>query len=210
MESEMINLYNNLHEVFSDGHGKILQFIGSSAGVGVTTVVKAFGTTLATEFGKSVLRMDSRWYVDAPETTSAEPQIHHLSTMDLRDGNDLRVGIQGTDVPGVSVCRSSTESSSIHLASVLASPGLDRLFGSLREQFDVTLIDTEPASISPESLLLARRVDGVVLVISGSDSRWSEATATSERLAKTGCEVLGIVFNKKGHYLPRFLYRLLS
>jgi protein-tyrosine kinase len=64
-------------------------------------------------------------------------------------------------------------------------------------------------SASPDGIAIARRVDGVVLVLEAEKTRGPVAENLKERIQKNGGNLLGIIFNKRRHYIPEFLYKRL-
>jgi DNA-binding response OmpR family regulator len=59
MEMEMIGLYQSVDSLLSSCKGKVIQFIGSLEGEGVSTMTREFAKVSATKFERSVLLMDA-------------------------------------------------------------------------------------------------------------------------------------------------------
>lgn len=79
-------------------------------------------------------------------------------------------------------------------------------FAVMREQFDCTLLDAPPITLSPESASLARWTDGVVLVVHAGKTRWEVVQQAKTRLEEAGAKVLGVVLNRRKFVIPQFLY----
>ena len=79
-------------------------------------------------------------------------------------------------------------------------------FAVMREQFDFTLLDAPPITLSPESASLARWTDGVLLVVQAGKTRWEVVQQAKARLEQGGAKVLGVVLNRRKFVIPDFLY----
>jgi len=89
------------------------------------------------------------------------------------------------------------------------SPQIDSFWESLRQQFDMILIDSPPFETSPDGIAISRRVDGVVLVLEAEKTRWPVAERMKEQILLNGGNILGIVFNKRRYHIPEFVYKWL-
>jgi Mrp family chromosome partitioning ATPase len=75
----------------------------------------------------------------------------------------------------------------------------------LRSAFDYLILDGGSLDSCPDSLLLASRVDGVVLVVRAERTGTESLREASSQLKRAGANVLGVVLNRRREYLPRFL-----
>jgi len=53
---------------------------------------------------------------------------------------------------------------------------------------------------------LASQVDGVLLVVACERTKWQVLETAQQRLVGSGGKVLGVILNRRKHYIPRFLY----
>lgn len=86
---------------------------------------------------------------------------------------------------------------------------LPQLFALLSADYRFVLIDGEAIYSSSYSLGLAARVDGVILVVRGEETRWEVAQAAVQRLRQANANLLGSIFNARRYYTPKWLYRYL-
>jgi Mrp family chromosome partitioning ATPase len=100
-------------------------------------------------------------------------------------------------------------SARVGTVQVIDTPGMEGFFRMLRKRFDLVLIDCAPATVSPDSIALSRKADGVVLVIEADSTRWPVAETVCQQVTKAGGKVIGIVFNKRRYYIPEFIYQRL-
>lgn len=83
-------------------------------------------------------------------------------------------------------------SSSLQL---LSSDRMLPLMQTLRENFDVVLIDAPPAGVIVDAVELAKYCDGALVVVSYNRGRRKDITEVVNAIRKTGCPVLGSVLN---------------
>jgi Mrp family chromosome partitioning ATPase len=72
-----------------------------------------------------------------------------------------------------------------------------------------TLIDLPPVLEHPDALMMAQATDGVLLVLEAEQTRWPVAREARQRIEAAGMRIVGAVLNRKPHYVPSWLYRLL-
>ena len=73
----------------------------------------------------------------------------------------------------------------------------------------MVLIDSPPAVAYPDGLAICSKADGVLLVVAADGTRWPVVESVKERISRNGGKILGVVFNKRRHYIPEFVYRRL-
>jgi Mrp family chromosome partitioning ATPase len=95
------------------------------------------------------------------------------------------------------------------ISEILSSPVIDSCFEMLKKKFEIIVIDSPPATVSPEGLAICSKVDGVILVVEAERVRWPVAQNTKENILRNGGKIIGIVFNKHRHYIPEFVYQRL-
>ncbi|MEW5717979.1 MAG: polysaccharide biosynthesis tyrosine autokinase [Chloroflexota bacterium] len=96
-------------------------------------------------------------------------------------------------------------------AELLASKRMQRLLEALQEYSDVIVIDTPPCLPLADAAILARRVDGVLLVVGAGSTRREAAVKAKETLERTGGRILGVVLNRvnsrgSGYYYHSYYY----
>jgi capsular exopolysaccharide synthesis family protein len=80
-------------------------------------------------------------------------------------------------------------------SELLGSPAMTRLLAELRENFDLILIDAPPMLPVADTLILARDVDGIVVVYRAGLSPRASLRLCLERLQVLDTNILGIVLN---------------
>jgi succinoglycan biosynthesis transport protein ExoP len=94
-------------------------------------------------------------------------------------------------------------------AELLGSKKMDNILARLGEKADVDVIDSPPFIVS-DALMLAAKVDGVLVVIRPGHTRKKIALAMMEQLNRADARILGVVLNRIPHrgaeYYGGFLY----
>lgn len=184
--------------LFAESESDSLQVLIVSsphAGEGKTTSVCNLGVAFA-EIGRRVLLIDADF---------RKPRLHEifnlpndggllnlLSEFDRRT-SDIEQQIRATTVPGLSVM--TVGSTSAALPTLLHSDRLSRLLGKLRTQYDLILIDSAPLLIVPESRILARSTDGIVLVLRAGVTTPEMALAARKRALEDRTPLIGTILN---------------
>lgn len=78
---------------------------------------------------------------------------------------------------------------------ILASPQMEELVATWRDEFDHVIIDTPPILPFADALFLSAMSDGVLLVARSQVSRGKAVLRARDMLAKSGVEILGFVLN---------------
>lgn len=80
---------------------------------------------------------------------------------------------------------------------------------ALQAHYRYALVDFPPVLSHPDLGIAGPGTDGVYLVIEAENTRWQVAKEAKKRLESANVRLLGVILNKKPHYIPRWVYRLL-
>ncbi len=218
---EMIRLHINVEASLPPTEQRILQFVGSRKGEGTSTLARAYAKVAAIEFRKRVLLLDTELGLAEPSANGVSQGHHTWSAVPERAGE--KPCVEPSLVPDMSHDRL--------LEKTLVEPGeepyfffpvplrqplvsstgqsffMEGLFATLRERFDIVVVDSPPVHKSSYSLVIARQADGVVLVVEATRTRWPVAKSAKHTIVKAGGNVVGMVLNKRRAYIPSLFYR---
>ena len=206
LEKEMLSLYQNIESLLTNSPKRVIQFIGSRKGEGASTIVREFGLITAQRLGKSVLILDA---------DQLNPGQHLFFGIRPEYGwEDLLRDEAVVDKVLYQINKSNLYLSPVSPKAVITHHALDSakigdLLKTLKERFDLILVDSPPATVSPDGVAISRVVDGVVLVVEAEKTRWPVAESVKEKITNNGGKILGVVFNKRRYYIPQFVYRRL-
>jgi len=90
-------------------------------------------------------------------------------------------------------------------AELLASERMIQILDQVAKQTDFVVIDSPPAGAVTDAIVLAARVDGVLLVVEPKHTRLPSVVQVVEQLRRAGANVVGLVFNnvplgRSGYY----------
>lgn len=81
-------------------------------------------------------------------------------------------------------------------SELLSSRRMADLLTRLRTEYDTVVIDTAPLGSVADASILARQVDGALVVVDRTQVRRQQLAQTIDSLQKSGAAVLGIVLNR--------------
>jgi capsular exopolysaccharide synthesis family protein len=91
-------------------------------------------------------------------------------------------------------------------SELLSSEAMLTVVQQLKEDFDFVIIDAPPVLPVTDATILARIVDGVLLVIGPRSLTRSTVSSTRQQLDKVGANVLGVLLNGTGLGIRSFYY----
>jgi protein-tyrosine kinase len=189
-----------------DRDRKVLQFVASRKGEGTSTIVREFSRVVAEKFGKSVLVLDADQSHPTQHLFLFVTPMHYLEEVLMNDlALETAIYRKGKSGPTVSLIAGNKGATTEIFNSLEIYGLLDRLKGL----FEFILIDSPPVTEFQDALSICRKVDGVVLVLEAETTRWPVAVRVKEEIIKNGGNIIGMVFNKRQYYIPKFIYKRL-
>ncbi len=90
-------------------------------------------------------------------------------------------------------------------AELLGRPKFANMIESLRERFDMIVIDCPPLGSVIDAVLVAKNCDGTILVIESDNVSYKVVQNVKKQLDQSECKILGVILNKvqvggKGYY----------
>jgi len=190
---------------------KVLLVASGSAGDGKTSVAVNLATTFVAE-NKKVLLIDANFWQPAlyavfpRETVGAEQAEFGLSTL-LVGRSSYQDVIRDSGIEGLSVIDSGPLPSNPE--ELLGGTQMKQLLEQQRENYDYIIVDGPPILLVSAAKILARLVDGTVLVFNAAATRRGAALRTVSELKAgdaevVGCVLLGVRILKGGYYQEQF------
>ncbi len=207
VEEQMLGLYRTLVALLPNrrGWGRAVQFIGSRRGEGVSVLSREFAKVCVRKLGASVLLLDAdpegpqlAYFDVVPEQGWKRAVLEEQPVKGaITQIGDTKLYISQIAAPGESITQ------------IVHAPAIEGIIEDLKRDYDFIVVDTPPAVSSADGLALSHKVDGVILVVEAESTRWQIVRNTKEKIELRGGNVLGVLFNKRRHYIPKFIYERL-
>ena len=183
---------------------RVVMFMGSMSGEGVTTVATQFASVIAADGRGRALLLDAQAPRPAGERrpgpgASRVGRAPHGAPVPEAGGTPAARGGQPLSVAALN--------DEIRRAGGRAPAAVRAFFTTVSAQFDWVIVDGAPVLESPESVDLAPLVDGVVLVVRSGKTKRPVVVRAVDLLRKSGARVLGSVLNRRRFEIPDFIYR---
>lgn len=154
-------LRTKIHYLSKDHESKLIMVTSALAGEGKTTTICNLATTYALE-GKKVLLIDADLRKPSLHRIFSLPNNHGLSTL-LTGGTSAQSAIQETMVGYLSLLPSGPVP--MNPSELIDSTAMRELLESLKQDYDVILIDTPPVLAVTDPVITSTLCDGVVMVV---------------------------------------------
>jgi protein-tyrosine kinase len=185
---------------------KSVLFCSLSKGEGTTTVLIHFAQTLAAE-GNRVLLVDGNLRNPYLHKAFHLPKENGVADLVFSTGAFRNIDrfTRETSLENLMVITSGD--SHPNPCSILESDVFGILSEQLKSQWDWVLFDSPPIASCNDSMALACKADGIVLVVQAERTRWEAVQEAQERLQNCGGRVLGVVLNKRRFHIPKWIYK---
>jgi len=203
---ELGMLKNSLESASGDAGKRSLLFASSSTGEGTTTIVSSFARLLSIQTDEKVLLV---------EMNARNPSLRWKLGLNSQFG--VTHFLDGRQ-PLEAIVQPAPQGSFdvVHVGEsdpVKIQVNLDRTFPLLLraalQRYDTVLVDAPPVIGAPEVPPMASAVDGVVIVVRAGKTKREIVQRSLEMIEQFEGQVLGLVLNRKKHYIPDFIYRRL-
>ena len=200
---DLIELYLEIESTFEDEErGITVQFVGASSGPGSALVALDMAWAAVSILGKRMLVLNctrDRWTMEQPPGSNVDgPSVHPISTQGELvkvTGHELYMADM-LNWQGKGFARAKHDEIAAHLREFCQS-------------FDMVVVVPPPADTDPLGAILARSVDGSILVIEAEQTRRSAAIRLREMLARSGRPIVGAVLHNRQDHIPPWLTPLM-
>lgn len=184
-------LRTNLQFIDPDAHHKVFVITSSLPGEGKTTTAANLALALAEGGEKVVLVEGDLRRPKVAEYLRLESAVG-LTTV-LIGKLSVDDAIQSTANEDLAVLTSG--STPPNPAELLKSAAMGNLIASLRETYDIVLIDAPPLLPVTDGALLAAQADGALLVVRHGRTTTDQVSLAVDRLEAVGAAPVGVILN---------------
>jgi polysaccharide biosynthesis transport protein len=206
--SPVVEAYRSLRTGVSfaglDAPIRRLMVTSAGKGEGKSTTAVNLATAMAQD-GKRVILLDA---------DMRAPTVHRFLDFDKAPGlADVLAGLKSVE----EVLRTTRVDNLLLIpagsvppnpAELLGTPAFDAVLAQLDQQADVVIVDTPPCVLVTDPLIVAARMDAVLLVLQVGYSRKAGIKQMVEMLGRARARIIGLTFNKeplhkRGYYYYR-------
>jgi non-specific protein-tyrosine kinase len=194
---EYRTLRTNLRYAGIENSGSALLITSANPGEGKTTTAANLAIAMA-QAGKRVVLLDA---------DLRRPSIHRIFALDGANGltllfldepPPLENVLRRTTVDGLEILTSGEPPS--NPAEMLDSRRMTEILQTLRQRFDVVIVDSPPALVVADASILASRCSGALLIVDSGRTRSESARQVVTVLNRSQVKLLGVMLNRfDGH-----------
>lgn len=180
---------------FCGESNKVILLTSTQPGEGKSTVAMQLSKTLS-EANKKVLLIDAdlrksvliaRLVVG--EEKEIKGMIHFLSGQ-----CDVEEMTYQTNIPNLDLVLAGGYAP--NPTELLDTPIFEQYIQTMRETYDYVVVDTPPLGLVIDSAIIAKYVDGAVIVVESEKTKYNEAQKVKSQLEMSNCKILGVILNK--------------
>ena len=135
-------------------------------------------------------------YADRDCSGSSRPTEHTGLSQGLTDDIGAWELVQETGIPNLRFVPTGAPSNQIEPVNLLQSDRMRELLAMWAGDADVILLDSPPVLGVPDSLVLARMVDGVLFLANAETSGWGDVLMARDEMERAGGRLLAGVMNE--------------
>jgi len=195
-----------LDTCFPLGSVKTIVFTGTAHGVGCTTTAAGFANTMAQYCRLNVILIDAN--IRSPRLHEVFNVGHNQGLDDLLTNQEEKISLFRKMGHGNLYLIPCGNKASVPQA-IFESTRFARMLKLMREKFDYVILNAPPVNSYTEAKVMGKKVDGVMLVIESGKTRKQVAMKAKQELENAGAKVLGVILNRRKHYIPDWIYKRL-
>jgi Mrp family chromosome partitioning ATPase len=203
-ESELHALAQNIATRLPNPDQNVIQFIGSQAGEGTSTLIREFALTLGRNSSKPILLVEADFRQPSQAQAfalEAKPSLNYA----VREGKPLDGVVSKIEQSNLFLGTLSSDFfRSLTERSFFRSTDM---WKALRSQFSLILIDSSPVNTSADGLAICEYVNGVILVLAAEKTRAAVAQNVKREILRREGNLLGIVYTKRKFHIPKSMYQ---
>lgn len=169
----------------------------------VTSVTRGEGKSLTSVNLASAIAMDGK-RVLLLDADLRRPSLHSLMQVEAQPGLSefLNHRCAGREIvrhlPDAGFDLIPSGAIPTNPSELLNTSGMTELLHSLTGEYDVILVDSSPCTLVTDALVLATKVDGVILVVDVGRTHKLALRQARDLLTRARARVIGMVFNRAG------------
>jgi len=183
----------NLQFMSPDKKLEVIMVTGSEAGIGKSTISSNLALTFAMT-GENVFLIDTDMRKPRLHKIFGVPNFQGLSSYLSGENDKLEELIVKHEKTGTLLLPSGPIPP--NPSEMLSSNKMENLLKQCRQRAEITIIDAPPLLPVTDAVLLAHKVDGVILVAEINKTKKEVFIKGQERLEQVNANILGTVLNR--------------
>jgi capsular exopolysaccharide synthesis family protein len=188
------------------GKMKVIMFTAPSNRVGCTSVALRFSANLVNNYQSNVLLVDANLRSPSMKSIFFQEDYETLEAWTKKNGN-IRNGEKFKLAGKLNVITNNGFSD--ENMKLFESNKFDELIEKSKELFDFIIFDTSPISLFPETKIIGKKVDGVIMVIAAGETRKQVILKAKRDIEYINANLIGVVLNKRKYFIPHWIYNKL-
>lgn len=178
--------------MFCGSEKKVIGITSCQPSEGKTTVVVGLARSLS-EIGKRVLVIDADMRRSAMYSCYGEPGKRAGLSQLLSGQVEVAEAVVATQYPGLHIIFSGFYPP--NPVELLEGDRFASLVASAREEYDYILIDCPPVGGVIDAVVIAKRCDGVLMVLANGKDSIRMARSCKQQIERAGCSIIGVALN---------------
>ena len=203
---ELNRLCLKIKNDFSNQISKTILVLSCNEGEGTSTIAVNLSRIFSQEINSTTLLINANlrnYELDKVFKLKKMPGLTDLISNDI----EFRDAIKKSAIENLYILNAGKRVS--NPKTILDSRALGQYIEKFKKHYQFIIIDSAPIIPYSDSLIVASKVDIVLLIIEAEKTRWEVAQEAVKKLSAAGVEVFGIILNKKRYYIPNILYKRL-
>lgn len=184
---------------------KVIAFTSCTPNEGKSSVSFNLAASFA-EIGKKVIMVDADLRKSVLAGRYKVGEVEYGLTHYLSGQKNLEDVLKETNIENMDIIFSGSYCP--NPAELLNHRRFEALLTKLKEDYDYVIVDTPPLGVVIDGAIIAKKVDGAVIVIEANAISYKFVRTVKDQLEKAGCKILGAVMNKvnleKNSYYGRY------
>jgi Mrp family chromosome partitioning ATPase len=186
---------------------KTLLIVGANRHRSVSVVAAKLAAALVRQQAGSVLLVHASTRVPWMVAPATEPACEGDLTLEQLLTSNASLQPPDQERSSLHVICSGTGGG--QAAALFQSQLFVRFLRTARDLFRAVIVDAPHPTSCPETLLLCRQVDGVVLVVESEQTSKQSALWVSRQMEECGGRLLGVVLARRRFRIPAWIYKRL-
>ena len=192
------------------GSPKTLMLCGASKGEGTSFIAFYLSIFLSMEYGLKSIYVDTSLTAD-PKAIFCDLRSCQGLTAYFTGELQLPQIILKTSLENFHILPSGKDKPNFAPSSVISKiTVLKDMVAYCRDNFDIAIFDSQPITVSPWGISLAKEVDLAVMVCKYASSRREVSRTVLDKLHENGVSVGGVIMNSRQFPVPPQVYNLLK